>query len=86
MVTGEPGTDVKVRRCCSAGKDAKKLKISPHDRGQVGEDRRAGRALVDLNLTSKARKAIDKHLPALKVTSRPPPAPSQATASGTLTR
>jgi len=85
MVTGKAGADVKVTMTL-AGKDAKRLKISRTIASRSAKLDAQGAALFNLNLTSKARKAIDKHLPALKVTVTAVSGAESSTASGTLTR
>jgi len=85
MVTGKAGADVKVTMTL-AGKDAKKLKISQTIASRSAKLDAQGAGLFNLNLTSKARKAIDKHLPALKVTITAVSGAESSDASGTLTR
>ena len=85
MVTGKAGANVKVTMTL-AGKDAKRLKISRTIASRSAKLDAQGAALFNLNLTSKARKAIDKHLPALKVTVTAVSGAESSTASGTLTR
>ena len=85
MVTGKAGADVKVTMTL-AGKDAKKLKISQTIASRSAKLDAQGAGLFNLNLTSKARKAIDKHLPALKVTITAASGAESSDASGTLTR
>lgn len=85
MVTGDPGTAVTVRALLSSA-NAKKLKIArtlSSKKVTIGAD---GAALVNLALTSKAGKAVDKHKPSLKVTIDAVAGSVTKTATGTLTR
>lgn len=85
MLTGDPGTVVTVRAQLSAA-DAKKLKIARTISSKKATINADGAALVNLALTAKAGKAIDKHLPSLKVTIDATAGTVKKTASGTLTR
>jgi len=86
MLTGQPGTSVTVRARLSAA-SAKKLKIARTIATKKATINAQGAALVNLTLTKKAAKAVDKHLPALKVTVDASAAgASTQTATGTLTR
>ena len=85
MVTGEPNTAVKVRALLSSA-NAKKLKISRTISSKSVKIDATGAALVDLGLSKKAAKAIDKHLPALKVTVDATAGTVKRSATGTLTR
>jgi hypothetical protein len=85
MVTGEPNTAVKVKALLSSA-NAKKLKISRTISSKSVKIDATGAALVDLGLSKKAAKAIDKHFPALKVTVEAAAGAVKKTATGTLTR
>lgn len=85
MVTGDPNTAVTVKATLSSA-SAKKLKISRTISTKKVTIDAQGAALVDLALTKKAAKAIDKHLPALKVTVSATADGVTKTAGGTLTR
>ncbi|MBE2316510.1 hypothetical protein DVA67_011020 [Solirubrobacter sp. CPCC 204708] len=85
MVTGDPNTAVTVRALLSSA-DAKKLKISRTISSKKATIDGQGAALVDLGLTAKAAKAVDKHLPALKVTVEATAGAAKQTATGSLTR
>ncbi|MDA0174786.1 hypothetical protein OJ998_37145 [Solirubrobacter taibaiensis] len=85
MVTGEPNTAVTVKALLSSA-NAKKLKIARTISSKSVKIDATGAALVDLGLTKKAAKAIDKHLPQLKVTVEAAAGTAKQTATGTLTR
>lgn len=85
MVTGQPGTAVTVRAQLSSG-NAKKLKIARTISSKKATINADGAALVNLGLTAKAGKAVDKHRPALKVTIEAAAGTEKKSASGTLTR
>lgn len=85
MVTGDANTAVTVKATLSSA-DAKKLKISRTISSKKVTIDAQGAALVDLALTKKAAKAIDKHLPALKITVEAATGTVKKTATGTLTR
>ena len=85
MVTGQPGTAVTVRARLSAA-NAKKLKIARTISSKKATINADGAALVNLGLTAKAAKAIDKHLPQLKVTVDVTGGGATKAATGTLTR
>jgi hypothetical protein len=85
MLTGEPGTQVTVRALLSSA-NAKKLKIARTLSSKKVTINAQGAALVNLTLTSKARKAVDKHKPSLKVTVDATAGAVKQTAAGTLTR
>jgi hypothetical protein len=85
MVTGQPGTSVTVRALLSSA-SAKKLKISRTLSSKKATINAQGAALVNLGLTKKAAKAVDKHLPQLKVTIDATAGTVKQTATGTLTR
>ena len=85
MVTGQPGTAVTVRALLSSA-NAKKLKISRTISSKKATIDADGAALVNLGLTAKAAKAVDKHLPELKVTVDATGGGVKKTATGTLTR
>ena len=85
MVTGEPNTAVKVKALLSSA-NAKKLKISRTISSKSVKIDATGAALVDLGLSKKAAKAIDKHLPSLKVTIEAAAGTTKKVATGTLTR
>lgn len=85
MVTGNPGTSVTVRARLSAA-SAKKLKIARTISSKKATINADGAALVNLGLTAKAAKAVDKHRPALKVTIDAVGGGVTKTATGTLTR
>ena len=85
MVTGQPGTAVTVRALLSSA-NAKKLKIARTISSKKATINVDGAALVNLGLTAKAAKAVDKHLPQLKVTVDVTGGGVKKTAAGTLTR
>jgi hypothetical protein len=85
MVTGEPNTAVTVKATL-ASKVAKKLKIARTISSKSLTLDGSGAALVDLGLTKKAAKAVDKHKPALKITVEAAAGATKKTARGTLTR
>ncbi len=85
MVTGQPGTSVTVRARLSSA-SAKKLKLSRTISSKKATINAQGAALVNLGLTKKAAKAVDKHLPQLKVTIDATAGTVKKTATGTLTR
>ena len=65
---------------------AKKLKIARTISSKKATINADGAALVNLGLTAKAAKAVDKHLPQLKVTVDVTGGGVKKTAAGTLTR
>jgi hypothetical protein len=85
MVTGNPGTAVTVRARLSSA-DAKKLKVSRTISSKKATINADGAALVNLGLTARAAKAVDKHRPSLKVTIDAVGGGVTKTATGTLTR
>jgi len=85
MITGNPGTAVTVRARLSSA-NAKKLKVSRTISSKKATLNADGAALVNLGLTAKAAKAVDKHRPSLKVTIDAVGGGVTKTATGTLTR
>lgn len=85
MVTGNPGAVVTVRAQLSSA-DAKKLKVARTISSKKATINADGAALVNLALTAKAAKAVDKHRPSLKVTIDAAAGGVTKTATGTLTR
>lgn len=85
MVTGNPGTTVTVRARLSAA-NANKLKIARTISSKKATINADGAALVNLGLSTKAAKAVDKHRPSLKVTIDAVGGGVTKTATGTLTR
>jgi len=85
MVTGTPGTAVSVRARLSSA-DAKQLKVSRTISSKKATINADGAALVNLGLTAKAARAVDRHRPSLKVTIDAVGGGVTKTATGTLTR
>ena len=73
-------------RALLSAANAKKLKIARTIATKKATINAHGAALVNLGLTAKARKAVDKHLPQLKVTVEVAGGGVKKTATGTLTR